>query len=337
MNNSFYSIQFLRGGAALIVVFHHFMQVFYSFERTNPVGNFFSDFGGWGVDVFFIISGFIMVFIVTTKKSGSLRFILDRIIRVVPNYWLYTLIIVVLGMVIPIHATQANFSSIFKSLFFIPHENPSIQLGMYPTLSVGWTLNYEMFYYSLVAITLAFGFHRLKLGLKLVFLFLVGVPILEKLFDFDIYYNFHLIEFALGMFLYAIFNNHLWRFKYFLFFLGGGLLLIINNPTMERIMIAFLIVFLALLLEKFISQKNILSKIGLFLGNISYSVYLSHSIVLLTLFYFFGSYQYYDVGVLDIGFTIFLCLIFTFFLSLSSHKLIEIQLSKILKARLASQ
>jgi peptidoglycan/LPS O-acetylase OafA/YrhL len=46
MNQRFYSIQFMRGGAALLVVFHHFMQVFYDFQRTNPVGNFLTDFGG---------------------------------------------------------------------------------------------------------------------------------------------------------------------------------------------------------------------------------------------------------------------------------------------------
>uniref|UniRef100_A6VTI6 Acyltransferase 3 n=1 Tax=Marinomonas sp. (strain MWYL1) TaxID=400668 RepID=A6VTI6_MARMS len=337
MYKSFYSIQFLRGGAALIVVFHHFMQFFYDFERTNPVGNFFSDFGGWGVDVFFVISGFIMLFIATTKECSPSSFVWNRIIRVVPNYWFYTLIIVVLGLLIPIHATEATLTSILKSLFFIPHENPSSQLGIYPTLSVGWTLNYEMFFYSLVAIALTFGVERLKLSLMFVSLFLISLPLLEKIAHFGIYYKFHLIEFALGMFLYTFLTSRLCRFKYFLALGAVLVLLLFKHPSIDRLMIAFLIVLLALSLESFISPKNIVSKVGFFLGDISYSIYLSHSIVLLILFFFFGSYRYTDTSVFLVMFTLLLCLIFTLALSMSTYKLIEMRLSKILKVRLVSQ
>ena len=71
MNNTLHSIQILRGGTALAVVLHHFMQVFYGFERTNAYGNFLSDFGGWGVDVFFVISGYLITTILIEKIENN--------------------------------------------------------------------------------------------------------------------------------------------------------------------------------------------------------------------------------------------------------------------------
>lgn len=333
MSQTFYSIQFLRGGAALIVVLHHFMQVFYDFERTNPVGNFLSDFGGWGVDVFFVISGFIMVFIATTKERTLKSFAWNRVIRVVPNYWFYTLTILVIGLLIPIHASDATLSSVLQSLFFIPHENPSSQLGIYPTLSVGWTLNYEMFFYSLVAIAIIASGEKLKLSLAFVALMLVSLPVLEKLLHLGIYYSFYLIEFAMGMFLYAVLNSRFWRFKYVLMLSAALVVLFLNHPVIDRLLVAFLIVLLALSLEKYISPNNMASKIGIFLGNISFSVYLSHAIVLLMLAYFFGSFKGMDVESLWVVFALLLSLIFTLTLSILSYRLIEVRLSKTLKTR----
>jgi peptidoglycan/LPS O-acetylase OafA/YrhL len=307
------------------------MQTFYDFERTNPVGNFLSDFGSWGVDVFFVISGFIMVFIATTKERTLKSFAWNRVIRVVPNYWFYTLTILVIGMLIPIPASDATMTSVLQSLFFIPHENPSSQLGMYPTLSVGWTLNYEMFFYSLVAIAIIVGGEKLKLSLAIVAILLISLPVLEKLLHLGIYYSFYLIEFALGMFLYALLNSRFWRFKYVLM-LGAALaVLFLSCPVIDQMLVAFLIVLLALSLEKYISPNNMVSKIGLFLGSISFSVYLSHSVVLLMLVYFIGSFKGIDVESLWVVFALSLSLIFTLTLSILSYKLIEVRLSTTIK------
>lgn len=284
--------------------------------------------------MFFVISGFIMVFIATTKERTLTSFAWNRVIRIVPNYWFYTLTILLLGLFIPIHASEATLASVLQSLFFIPNENPSSQLGVYPTLSVGWTLNYEMFFYALIAIALLAGSERLKLSLVFVALLLIGLPVLKKLFHLDIYYSFYLIDFALGIFLYAFFNSRYWRAKYVLMLGAVFAMLFFNHPVIDRLMIAFLIVLLALSLETFISPSHIASKVGLFLGNISFSVYLSHSVVLLTLAFFFGSFKSQNVSDFWVAFALSLCLIFTLALSMLSHKLIEVRLSKMLKARL---
>jgi peptidoglycan/LPS O-acetylase OafA/YrhL len=202
---------------------------------------------------------------------------------------------------------------------------------MYPTLSVGWTLNYEMFFYSLVAIAIIVGGEKLKLSLAIVAILLISLPVLEKLLHLGIYYSFYLIEFALGMFLYALLNSRFWRFKYVLM-LGAALaVLFLSYPVIDRMLVAFLIVLLALSLEKYISPNNMVSKIGLFLGSISFSVYLSHSVFLLMLVYFIGSFKGIDVESLWVVFALSLSLIFTLTLSILSYKLIEVRLSTTIK------
>jgi exopolysaccharide production protein ExoZ len=117
-------IQYLRGIAAMMVVWHH--------SYTGWI-----DFGPSGVDIFFVISGFIMGVTSWEKPVGPGRFIALRVVRVVPMYWLATI-----GM-----AMMVGWAGIAKSLAFIPYD-PS------PVLYQGWTLNYEMFFYALFAASL---------------------------------------------------------------------------------------------------------------------------------------------------------------------------------------
>jgi exopolysaccharide production protein ExoZ len=128
----FSSIQQLRGFAALAVVLFHFIQ-----------GSGWSwDVGAAGVDVFFVISGFVM-WMVTRHPTTSRDFISSRIIRIVPLYWLATAIISV--------KNHPPLADIARSLLFIPFDS---QVGRYPVLIPGWTLNMEMFFYTIFALGL---------------------------------------------------------------------------------------------------------------------------------------------------------------------------------------
>ena len=99
--------------------------------------------GQAGVDVFFVISGFIM-WTVTSTETAPHVFLLRRVIRIVPLYWVATVIMA-------IHQ-KASFSAVLKSLCFIPFFG---EKGLiWPVLVPGWTLNYEMFFYLLVCVTL---------------------------------------------------------------------------------------------------------------------------------------------------------------------------------------
>lgn len=146
------AIQSMRAIAAgLILLFHIGGQEKLHAQVAYPILHNFQ--GGYGVDIFFIISGFIMVYVTDSLSPGwqtSRSFILNRLIRIVPVYWFYTSLVIILFLVWPqsFGNTQFNIGHILKSYLFIPSQQP-------PILSLGWTLNYEMYFYSVFAIFLA--------------------------------------------------------------------------------------------------------------------------------------------------------------------------------------
>ncbi|HLK89733.1 MAG TPA: acyltransferase [Polyangia bacterium] len=131
------SIQALRAVAATSVILAHVP---------------FIDRGVYGVDIFFVISGFIMCHIGSLSPD---QFFLKRIFRVVPLYWLGTLGVFAIALLAPrlLNSTTADPEHLVKSLFFIPFKkgNGDVQ----PLLFLGWTLEYEMFFYVVFAIALA--------------------------------------------------------------------------------------------------------------------------------------------------------------------------------------
>ena len=149
------SIQVLRGIAAWMVVFHHWLQMGRKAPGTNPLAHFFINYGQFGVDLFFVISGFVMRWSAPAQGVSHVAFMVNRIVRIVPAYWFFTLVLLfVAPLAPPLSVTQWNDESLVKSLLFIPHINPSDQVGYFPFLTVGWTLNYEMFFYAFLAFCL---------------------------------------------------------------------------------------------------------------------------------------------------------------------------------------
>ena len=114
--------------------------------------------GAHGVDLFFVISGLIIFSLTEPQPNGSQpigprRFMLDRLARIVPLYWLATLLAFVLVSVdLPLYGCSSDPVLLVKSLLFIPAYSPNGHL--WPTLLLGWTLNYEMFFYLLFAVFL---------------------------------------------------------------------------------------------------------------------------------------------------------------------------------------
>lgn len=135
-----YGIQYLRAFAALAVV------VFHAAERTG--GHF--AIGAAGVDVFFVISGFIMWVISDRRPVTPQRFLLDRLKRIAPSYWLVTGIMVAGAIAGLFPNLQLSAGHLLGSLFFIPVRSPSTG-EIWPVLVQGWTLNFEMFFYVLFA------------------------------------------------------------------------------------------------------------------------------------------------------------------------------------------
>ncbi|NOG72935.1 acyltransferase [Roseicella sp. DB1501] len=149
-------IQLLRGVAALAVVLHH---------AADRAGLSFG-VGAAGVDIFFVISGFIMWMVGTDRPASPLRFAWARLARVAPLYWLVTIGIAALALLLPaampnLHPTP---QTLLLSLFFIPHRNA--EGAIFPLLVPGWTLNFEMVFYLLFAASLALP-RQARLGMLL--------------------------------------------------------------------------------------------------------------------------------------------------------------------------
>jgi exopolysaccharide production protein ExoZ len=103
-------------------------------------------YGQFGVDLFFVISGFVMVYSserLFGQPGAPMTFFARRLTRIVPLYWAATAIFV--WFVVPYASTKA----VLGSLFFAPHIPPEV-----PLLLVGWTLIFEMFFYAVFAIAL---------------------------------------------------------------------------------------------------------------------------------------------------------------------------------------
>lgn len=158
-HSTLYSIQALRGIAALLVLFFHIFEL-QSLTPGNP-----KDLidGPWargyaGVDLFFVISGFIMVYI-TDARQGSLanagRFIANRVTRIYPLWWLLCAILAAYYILTTGRAVSPDLSGringdglyLLRSFLLIPQDVPPIN-------GLGWTLIHEMYFYVIFAVLL---------------------------------------------------------------------------------------------------------------------------------------------------------------------------------------
>lgn len=134
------SLQILRAIAATSVVYFH------TFMTPH--------FGSFGVELFFVLSGLVISMVAESRVSW-VDFLSARITRIAPAYWILTTLQLVVAAARPglLNSTTAGAGNYLKSIFFIPYfkENGSLT----PVLPVGWTLNYEMLFYVLAAVSIA--------------------------------------------------------------------------------------------------------------------------------------------------------------------------------------
>jgi exopolysaccharide production protein ExoZ len=201
-------IQYLRGLAAMMVVWHH------SVGQVEATRQFIKlpAFGPYGVDLFFAISGFIMLVTTWDKKMMPWEFMRHRIRRIVPLYWIATLSMLAAALIAPFLFKSLKFDSIslFKSLFFIPYESLSDPGTMFPLLAPGWTLDYEMFFYVLFAIALWLKRDwRLPLLIGALAALVIGGYLLQPTYiPAQVYTSPRLLEFGAGMII-----GRLWLIK----------------------------------------------------------------------------------------------------------------------------
>lgn len=144
------NVQALRGLAAFLVVFVHLAKL----AQLAGLDPGVTVFGNSGVDVFFVISGLIMVVTTSGRKQTPQGFLRNRATRIVPLYWTITFAVFAIALLAPslLQSTTADPVELAKSLTFIPYARADG--AMHPVVFVGWTLNYEMAFYLVFAVGL---------------------------------------------------------------------------------------------------------------------------------------------------------------------------------------
>ncbi len=160
--------------------------------------------GGSGVDLFFAISGFIILNSSASDAGapgGRMRFFRKRVVRLVPLYWLATLAFLPILLVGRIAPRGDLARALTASLLFIPHAAVVGPVGVFPVYDLGWTLNFEMFFYLVFGLFLSrpVGAAGVASGLLLVLLVVAGAMfpgsgVLRSVWTAPI-----LLEFVLGL------------------------------------------------------------------------------------------------------------------------------------------
>ncbi len=314
-----YSVQALRAIAALLVVIYHATEA--TLRNVRSGGEYSAALildiawlGNVGVDIFFVISGFIMVYAHFDHfgKSGSpIRFLVKRLIRIVPNYWLLTIfagIIIFFAPHFSQHGREAEIPWIFASLLFIPWTSAA---GIpVPIIGLGWTLNFEMYFYVIFSIALIFKRRSAIRGLTLFFIMSIAFG---YVFDYKNTFlsqatHWLLAEFLLGIFLGLAFKNgksisnklgvvlitvSCVLMALALMFKADGTLLPILRLALFGGSAACLVACLTLTP---LSHKLHFPRLILLLGNASYSLYLTHVFTLPATLFGFQYLPFYLSG-----------------------------------------
>ncbi|MFO1151891.1 MAG: acyltransferase [Alsobacter sp.] len=285
------SIQTLRAVAAIAVVFVHA-----GYDAARYSGNAWleeaGNLGQAGVDVFFVISGFIMFLTACRSPTASpVTFVADRICRIVPLYWLVTLALLGLAMA-GRSIEHPSPQDLAKSMAFLPVFNAKGEVS--PFLPVGWTLVYEMFFYALLAVALAARpRHVALLTTALVLLAAGGTAWPGDVASWwTVYTSPILLEFVAGLWIGWAWDKG-WRLPApagaVLAAMGLGLIVLLyghsfRNEGWLRLLAwgvpAVCLVLGTLALE---GQTFVATRLGLLLGAASYSIYLIHPLVLIVL------------------------------------------------------
>lgn len=279
------NLQILRAISALLVCCFHFRD-YLNFQDLK-LGDFLFKKGSIGVPIFFIISGFIMVF--TTKKmefkGDTLKQILifykKRIIRIVPLYYILTFLWMAMGGSFLLYFTDQQLCSrLIHSLFFIPQKNT------FPILYLGWSLNYEIFFYLVFGLSLIFKKYRYFF----IIIFFILTMILGKVFKFENGYAdmitsplnlYFTIGIAYALLLEKVAVPKKWAIPVVIVGISLFILYLLDFISIHHELPVFLItalfVFSFLLFDYVFHFKG--PKSLVFLGDLSYSLYLSHPFV----------------------------------------------------------
>lgn len=276
---------------------------------SAQLGTFLFGSGSIGVPLFFMISGFIMV--VTTQNSRPTfayvkGYYLKRAVRILPLYYILTLVLIIgLGEFRYYFIDHSN--ELLSGLFFFPtylnYIGPSY--GM-PPLEVGWSLCYEVFFYILLGVSIFFGRYRwaVLIGLMAVLVYLIPfitngevMPLLSGYYGYTSSYFslmtnpvilFFIVGVLIGLFYISshtiqnyLLSQCLAGTAIVVFILSYFGFITLAKSYYSNILVCGLLLFALLLRNKV--KPFVLPKPLVFLGDMSYSLYLVHPLVIIFL------------------------------------------------------
>jgi peptidoglycan/LPS O-acetylase OafA/YrhL len=335
------SVELLRAIAALAVVYYH---------CTIEDGFKIASTGAWGVDIFFVISGFIVAYSVSKDVRN---FMLKRILRIVPLYFIATFLVIGVTIILPnvIRGTMVTPETVIKSLLFIPYEDTL--KNNFPLLGQGWTLRFEMVFYLLMALCILIIKNKKYLplfsGLFLVVLLIILNMIHPTSWILNYYKNGLWPEFIYGLVLYYVYTycKQYIKMNKFCTTIVTILLLVFTitsfccliagdvygfnfsgNKNIQRGIPALIIVMTFLFFEKYMNLKNPLIKIGMLLGEASYVMYLFHLhvIAVFSRIIFFGLKKTGNI-VIEVAIVLFIMFI-TMIVSIILYKYLDKPIQK---------
>jgi len=199
----------MRAIAAMLVVVDHAINsndFRMDLPRSWLGSGLFNEFGASGVDLFFVLSGFVMAHAISNPSASSAsRFMINRLIRIVPFYWAASLLFLA---VTTVTGRSYDAAALFNNLTIFPLYDPTKFVP--PALIVGWTLTFELAFYSIVSFSIWSTPNpagRIRVVAQAVAVLAIGGIILEPRTDLlAIWANPMWFEFLLGIFI-----HWLWR------------------------------------------------------------------------------------------------------------------------------
>lgn len=283
------SLQAIRGFAAIGVMLAHGSSML-----QERLGYLFLDnmttVGACGVDVFFVLSGFIILHTSVAGRSDQGSFLKRRFIRIYPLYWLVTALLVVQYFMAPTlaQAHKGDPGVIVGSLLLLPQ--PKYVVG------VAWTLTYEVLFYLVFALTYFRSpslFFYAALTWAVLILGGYGFDVDTGIYALDALKNPIILEFLFGCVLAYVFRRYP-DFRHALWFFWGGLLLLLAMWTLFYL-------YRSEVADSYFSEMGRVYRFGLpaaslifgalylpaavprllvFFGDASYSLYLLHGTIL---------------------------------------------------------
>jgi exopolysaccharide production protein ExoZ len=280
------SVQYLRAIAALSVLITH--ALLWPLTNKNEA---LLNTGRLGVEIFFVLSGFIITIVAGPGRFAPLAFARSRILRIVPIYWLATFLVVGLATAMPasFRTTVPTLEGLIKSMLFIPSDAPKA-----PLLLLGWTLNYEAFFYLVFGSLFFVKAVERTAAIAVLFILLIasGRLLESPTFQQEVYTSLSLLGFIFGTVIGLLHQSNILQrvsrrsltgliiaglASLAIFYLGDAFVelrysLIVYHVSMSIAAAAFVVTAIRLELD---GRLPIIPTLR-FLGDASYSLYIFH-------------------------------------------------------------